>query len=104
MLRAIGFSDVHVAYTVEDAAGAVQSKPFDFALLDIDLGDGTNSVPFARQLIDGGTMVAFASGYSAPDGLVSELDAPIVVKPFEESAIRAAFASLIARRAGRMPA
>ncbi len=98
ILRSMGIGEVHVAYTVSDAVQAASRTKFDLALLDVNLGDGQSSVKFAEDLIRGGTLVVFASGYNPSEGLVANLRVPLVVKPFDENAIRSAFAAALDRR------
>jgi DNA-binding response OmpR family regulator len=98
ILKMMGVGDVYVAYTVEDAAKAVAAKKFDLALLDVNLGGGQSSVKLAEDLIKGGTVVVFASGYNPSEGIVANLNVPLVVKPFDDQAIRAAFVQAFANR------
>jgi DNA-binding response OmpR family regulator len=101
ILHSMGFGDVYVAYNIDDAVRETQSGHYDFALLDVNLGDGKSSLPFARELIGKGTMVIFATGYNASEGLVDELEAPLVVKPFDEAAIQSAFLEVIEQKKQR---
>jgi DNA-binding response OmpR family regulator len=99
ILKRMGVGNVYVAYSVKDALKAVAAGSFDLALLDVNLGDGQSSVKLAEQLIEQGTVVVFASGYNPSEGMVGGLDVPLVVKPFDEHTIRAAFRDAFARRA-----
>jgi DNA-binding response OmpR family regulator len=98
ILKMMGIGYVYVAHTVEDAVKAVSRKKFDLALLDINLGGGQSSLKLAEELIKGGTVVVFASGYHPSEGIVASLNVPLVVKPFDDQAIRAAFAQAFANR------
>jgi DNA-binding NtrC family response regulator len=100
ILRGMGIGDVCVAYSIGDAMKAKANTRFELALLDVNLGDGESSIKLAEELIAAGTVVVFASGYNPSEGIVGDLDAPLVVKPFDESTIRAAFQEAFAR-AGR---
>lgn len=99
ILRAMGVGEVYVAYSVTDAAKALMQNSFDMALLDVNLGDGQSSVKLAEDLVSRGTVVVFASGYNPSEGIVAGLDVPMVVKPFDEHTIRAAFQDAFMRRA-----
>lgn len=50
---------------LDEAVSAFETQEFDFALLDINLGDGTDSFPLAHRLYDAGKPFAFMSGYSS---------------------------------------
>lgn len=56
----------------------------DLALLDFDLGQGTNSVPIARALAERGIAFAFASGTDPQIILRAFPGVPILRKPFGE--------------------
>jgi DNA-binding NtrC family response regulator len=99
ILRAMGIGEVYVAYSINDATAAMAQASFDIALLDVNLGDGQSSVKLAEHLVSRGTVVVFASGYNPSEGIVGSLDVPMVVKPFDEHTIRAAFQEAFARRA-----
>jgi DNA-binding response OmpR family regulator len=90
MLRELGFERITVAFSFPAAEAAIREQDFDFALLDINLGDGHTSLPLADRLLAAGTRVIFASGYNSAEGLVKHLDAPMVQKPFDEAALRQA--------------
>jgi DNA-binding response OmpR family regulator len=50
---------------LDEALAASDSHEFDIALLDINLGDGTNSFPMAERMVERGKPFAFMSGYSS---------------------------------------
>lgn len=62
MLRSLGASDVFVAATLRDADRLVAEHRFHFAMLDINVGQGT-SFELATRLKTAGTPFIFASGY-----------------------------------------
>jgi CheY-like chemotaxis protein len=88
MLRELGFERITVAFSFPDAEAAIRQQTFDFALLDINLGDGRTSLPLADRLLAAGTRVVFASGYNSAEGLVGHLNAPMIQKPIDEAALR----------------
>ena len=73
--------DVCMVHTLAAAQSAVESQTFDFALLDLNLGNGERSTQLGLELARQGTKVVFASGYNRNE--ISEIDGfPLVEKPF----------------------
>lgn len=66
---------------IEEALEVIDTDTFDFALLDINLGDGSNSFPIAKILTERGISFAFMTGYHTQsiDGFeeVPKLSKPI---------------------------
>ena len=89
MLEDMGFASVAVCYSLADAKAALeQQQRFDFGLLDINLGGGETSLGLAKQLQDQGTPIVFASGYNPDEQIVAKFEVPLVVKPFDDTALR----------------
>jgi len=88
ILKDIGFGTVLLCHTLETAQEYADSRDVDFALLDINLGDGRTSLTFAHTLIQKGIPLAFASGYNRSEDLTCDFTAPVVVKPFSTATIR----------------
>ena len=83
LLQDLGVENVHVASNVAQALALIDAERFDFALLDLQLGDGENSIPIASRLVEHGTRIVFATGYGeAP--LISDNfeNMPILKKPY----------------------
>ena len=83
LLQDLGVETVHVASNVAQALALIDAERFDFALLDLQLGDGENSIPIASRLVEHGTRIVFATGYGeAP--LISDNfgNMPILKKPY----------------------
>ena len=83
LLQDLGVETVHVASNVAQALALIDAERFDFALLDLQLGDGENSIPIASRLVEHGTRIVFATGYGeAP--LISDNfgNIPILKKPY----------------------
>lgn len=82
--------DVHVAHNLRSAQRLVEKHAFEFALLDMNLGNGERSSELGEALAKDGVNVVFASGYNR-----NEIDAfsdfPLIEKPFQLSDIAAAF-------------
>ncbi len=88
ILSDIGFGTVHLCHTLETAQRCLDSVKLDFALLDINLGDGQTSLAFAHRLMAQNIPLVFASGYNRSEELTSDFMAPVVVKPFSGGTIR----------------
>jgi len=95
ILNELGFSDVSVVMSLEDAASVVAANDFDLALLDINLGSGKTSLSLADTLRAKGVPLIFMSGYTATEALTRNLDAPLVAKPFDEYSLRAAIEKVL---------
>jgi CheY-like chemotaxis protein len=81
MLADMGCTIVCSAASVSQALKCVEAGGFDFALLDVNLGEGSG-VTVADALAPRGIPYAFASGYGqagVPERLHS---VPIIRKPF----------------------
>ena len=90
ILKDIGFGTILLCHTLETAQAYLDNQSIDFALLDINLGDGRTSLAFANRLIESGVPLAFASGYNKSEDLTSDFKAPVIVKPFSIATIRSA--------------
>lgn len=78
-----GVETVHVASSVAQAFALIDAERFDFALLDLQLGDGENSIPIALRLVEHGTRIVFATGYGEAPLISDNLGAmPILKKPY----------------------
>ncbi|MDE1991293.1 MAG: response regulator [Rhizobiaceae bacterium] len=88
ILRLVGVEEVEIASNVEQAVNAIQSTRFDFALLDVNLGESM-SFGFARLLAERGISFGFVSGYSDTADFPPDLrNVPLLSKPFDEAAMR----------------
>ena len=63
-LRDLGFADVRVAHTLRAAERELEKGVPDFALLDVNLGNGERTSELGIALREKGTKVVFASGYN----------------------------------------
>ncbi len=95
IFQSLGCVDVVVVPTVQMALQTIErsTRPFDFALLDINLGAET-SFPIARRLREQTVPFAFASGYGdgalIPDDLRDETN---IGKPYDTDVIKALLAN-----------
>ena len=85
----LGF-DVTTVHNLSGARAALARKDFDFALLDLNLGNGERSTDLGLELARKGVHVVFASGYNRNE--ISEIaDFKLVEKPFRITDIAQAF-------------
>ncbi|MDR9783927.1 hypothetical protein [Rhizobium redzepovicii] len=88
ILRLAGVENIDIVGSVEQARAAITAETYDFALLDVNLGEGM-SFGFARHLLDLGIPFGFVSGYSDTGDFPPDLQhIPLLVKPFDETAMR----------------
>ncbi|WP_246703973.1 response regulator [Rhizobium sp. P38BS-XIX] len=88
ILRLVGINEVEIASNLEQAVNAVHSDHYDFAMLDVNLGEST-SFGFARLLMERGISFGFVSGYSDTLDFPPDLqNVPLLNKPFDEQSMR----------------
>lgn len=96
ILESLGIVNVAVCYSLAEAEATYGAHgKFDLALLDINLGGGDTSLELARRLERDGTPIVFASGYNPDEKIISDFEAPLVVKPFDERSLREAVLSVL---------
>jgi DNA-binding NtrC family response regulator len=78
-LRDMGFAEVSVAHNLRKARRLAEATRFDYALLDVNLGDGQLSLDFGRDLMARGVRVIFASGYNRAE-MAAEHDGLVFVE------------------------
>lgn len=83
LLGDLGCKVVGPAASARDAVRAAETEGFDFALLDVNLGDGETSFQAAEILRARGVPFAFVTGYG-DQGVRADLrDAPVLSKPID---------------------
>ncbi|MBW9112782.1 response regulator [Rhizobium cauense] len=88
ILRQVGVDTIEIVSSLEQATEATKTGTFDFALLDVNLGE-VMSFDFARYLASIDIPFGFVSGYSDTKDFPEDLqNVPLLVKPFGESAMR----------------
>jgi len=94
ILRAVGVETIDIANSLDQAMEAVSAESYDFALLDVNLGESM-SFGFARHLKERSIPFGFVSGYSDTTDFPADLQqVPLLVKPFDEGAMRDFLAKL----------
>jgi CheY-like chemotaxis protein len=83
MLVDLGYEVGAVAVRTRDALQAIQSKPFDFAILDVNL-TGETSYAIADVLAERGIPFVFATGYGVRGVDRKYAEATVLTKPFTQ--------------------
>ena len=93
ILLELGAGEVVTAASTRQAQQLIAAKAFDMAFIDIKLGEST-SIPIAEALHTAGVPFAFATG-TDPGDIPAELQQyPILLKPYQRSAIDAVWQQL----------
>lgn len=88
VLKTIGFRSIETASTAEDALAKLQKFTPNFAILDVNLGNGHTSLPVARLLRERNIPFVFVTGYGESAPLPSDYqDVPILKKPLRKDEI-----------------
>lgn len=97
IFQSLGADEVSVVATVEAAIMEIENRtsPFQFALLDVNLGSDT-SYEIARRLMEINVPFAFASGYGedldAPEELANALR---ISKPYDKDVLASLFSQVL---------
>jgi CheY-like chemotaxis protein len=83
LLGDLGCLVVGPAASARAAVRAVEDEVFDFALLDVNLGDGETSFETAEMLRSRGVPFAFVTGYGEQGVRADLRDVPILSKPID---------------------
>lgn len=95
ILEALGASEVRISSTVRDALSEIETTEFEFALLDVNLGN-EQSLPVAQELTRRGIPFVLATGYGQSDDLASVYPpCEIVQKPFSDDSLAHALSRAI---------
>ena len=87
ILKQAGAATVHTASAVADALALLDRYPIGFALLDVNLGDGT-SLPVAERLAADRVVFILVTGYGdASRVLAGYPPARVISKPFTEETL-----------------
>ncbi|MBT2189011.1 hypothetical protein KK488_18855 [Sphingobium sp. H33] len=83
LLLDLGVAEVKVAASLAGALALIETTSFDFAILDVNLGEGENCLPIAERLTRDGVRFAFATGMGDEMVLPEAYgDAMILKKPY----------------------
>lgn len=86
-LEQLGFNQIRTASNVESSLELVGATEFDFAFLDVNLGD-QKSFPIARALEEKGVPFAFVTGYGRAGLEGRYQDATVLPKPVSRGALK----------------
>lgn len=87
ILKQAGAATVHTASAVADALALLDRYPIGFALLDVNLGDGT-SLPVAERLAADGVLFILVTGYGDASRVLDGYPpARVISKPFTEETL-----------------
>ena len=106
ILGDLGFGEVLVAHNLRSAETLLAGRGVDFALLDVNLGNGERSNELGMRLAASGTDVIFASGYNkgelAPEMQVfSFLEKPVTAQDIRRAIFAKVEAAAEAATAGK---
>lgn len=88
MFHALGAQTVELASTLPQASALIARHAFDFALLDINLGQ-TTTFDLAMRLSEANIPYIFASGYGEEVALQARLPSSVVLqKPYQKDHLR----------------
>lgn len=83
MVRHLGCRVVASSRTLDRGIAFAESEQVDFALLDYDLGDGTDALPIAQALAERDIPFAFVTAHPSEALQQAFPDVPILVKPLQ---------------------
>jgi len=87
ILRSLGIEHVEIAGNLAEAGALTEAQPFDFAVLDVNLGTQT-SFDFASSLVVRHIPFGFVTGYGDNSIFpVALRGIPRITKPFNESSM-----------------
>ena len=87
ILKQAGAATVHTASAAADALALIDLYPIGFALLDVNLGDGT-SLPVAERLAADGVVFMLVTGYGDASRVLDGYPtARVISKPFTEETL-----------------
>jgi CheY-like chemotaxis protein len=80
LLEELGAREIVSTPGVADALRLIDDRTFDFAILDLKLGNGEDSLPVAERLAEAGVPYVFATGFNEEDGLPPNHGARAILK------------------------
>ena len=83
LLLDLGVAEVQTAGSVAAALALIEATRFDYAILDLKLDEGEDSLPIADRLLALGVPIAFATGFGEEIDLAGAYrGAPMLRKPY----------------------
>lgn len=102
LLADLGCETVVAAATNAQAIAFIETQHFDAALLDLNL-NGIRSYPVADVLAAHGVPFAFATGYGGSGLRDGDRERPMLVKPFDLTALETILFALLSTPSERSP-
>ena len=96
LVRSLGFEVLGPVGHLEDALQIVGTKRIDGAVLDIQLDGNATSYPLAAELENRGIPFLFVTGLDKTGLAQLFPSAPVIWKPFDPEALRAAIKRMMA--------
>lgn len=88
--------EVSVATSSEQAVSELDGRPFDLAIIDINLGDGSSVTDgLADLLVERGIPFAICTGSAPEDARAYYPGRPVIEKPFLDSEVASVARSLV---------
>lgn len=100
ILDELGCNVVGTAGTVKGALTSIDGQPFDVAIVDVKLKDGSVE-PFADELAKRNIPFALATGFASQDLIARYRGSPVLHKPYMLDDVRMALAKLPAAAAAK---
>ena len=101
LVDSLGGQVAGVAGRVEEALAIIDRHPPDAAILDVNLGRGSDSYPVARRLAECGVPFLFVTGYGRAGVRDEFRDHPVLDKPVLERQLACTLLALCADGADR---
>ncbi|MGO9483177.1 MAG: response regulator [Rhodomicrobium sp.] len=98
-LNELGHEVVGPANNVASALALIESGGPNAAILDVTLGSETG-YPVAERLAERNIPFVFATGHAEGSLLPPHAGAPVLTKPFDFAAVRAAIAGMVEKAPG----
>ena len=93
-LEDMGFGDVVVAGSLEQAKAAIDQAPIDLAVLDLNIR-GRSSLELGQSIERQGGKAILTTGYAPGDKAAAGFSGPVLAKPYDAEDLRLAIESLL---------
>ena len=100
LLGTLGYREIFFATNLEDAAQIAETETLDIAILDVNLGSGTQTIELGRALSKRGVRILFMSGFNAEAMARATQGFEFVEKPLSLPRLKAALQRAFVRRQG----
>lgn len=90
MLVKMGYSNISIASNYKDALSLIENKPFNLALLDINLGSGNSGIELSRYCVKHHIPFLYTTSYTDKktlDEAINTKPKAYLIKPISESSL-----------------